>query len=559
MCKTFSSFEQLGQVMKDMPKVESSIFDVLSNKQSSETAKKKAMEDLATKIGHILPCLEAKDFLYGINESISDYNDYCRNLAAYLLMCPNGDKSARVFAVLEMLLENMAPTFKTELRSLKKAMSENGMINQFGFSWADLKLPFFADKFAVLFCKTIVSAQAIPQVVYVDREIIKEVVKEVVIEKEKIVEKIVEVRPKEDPDFFGEETQHIELKSSFMEKPKTAKYDNQRIEICRKLCGFLNSDGGTLYIGVDPVTKRAYPKQVGKEYYGVEKDLRVWLTNYTVYQRPINDIATYCDFVKQQIHRIFQASNPETVSLFINQCIHVQPSKRNDNVAEITVLPSQYCIVYLNSVAYLRDGEECKEMDDDEILVRRQQLKNISKEVRLYDKLEKAVREHKQAILYRYASANSKTVSDRRVEPFEFVCNGESIMCYDMDKKAIRQFKLSRVSDVRVLKDEWKYGDQHVKAKTDVFDWTDMGVQYHICLDMGLRAMTNFCDIYANAKKEMFEHVGNGIYRLDTIVYSLIPVKSFFLSMADEITIQDTEDSEELHRAIREFVLQYVM
>ena len=559
MCKTFSSFEQLGHVFRDMPKVESSIFDVLSDKNISEIAKKKAMGELTTKVSHILSRLEAKDFLFGVNESKSDYNDFCRNLAAFLLMCPNGDMSVRVVAVLEMLLENMAPAFKTDLRALKKAVSENGSINQLGFSWADLKLPFFADKFAVLFCKTTVSVKAVPQVVYIDREVIKEVVKEVVIEKEKIVEKIVEVGPKEDIDYFGEETQHIELKSSFMERPKNANYDNQRIEICRKICGFLNSDGGTLYIGVDPDTKRAYPKQIGKEYYGVEKDIRVWLTNYTIYQRPINDIATYCDFVKQQIRRIFEASNPETVSLFINQCIHVQPSKRNDNVAEITVLPSQYCIVYLNSFAYLRDGEECKEMDDDEILVRRQQLKNISKEVRLYDKLEKAIRGHKQAILYRYASANSKTVSDRRVEPYEFVCNGESIMCYDLDKKAIRQFKLSRVSDVRILKDEWKYGDQHVQAKTDVFDWTDMGTHYHICLDMGLRAMTYFCDIYANAKKEMFEHVGNGIYRLDTIVYSLTPVKSFFLSMADEITIQDTEDSDALRRSIREFVLQYVM
>lgn len=560
MCKTLSSFEQLGHVFRDMPKVETSLFEVLSSDQSSDAAKKKASEDLIVKVGHILSRIEAKDFLFGANESKSDYNDYCRNMAAYLLLFPEGEKTRRVLCALEMLLENMAPAYKTELRSLKKsAVSDNTMIGQLGYGWSDLKLPFFADKFSMLLCKTTFSENTVPQVVYVDREVIKEVVREVVVEKEKIVEKIIEVGPKEDPDYFGEENQNTELKSSFMERPSKAKYDNQKIEICRKLCGFLNSDGGTLYIGVDPDSKRAYPKQIGDEYYGVEKDIRVWLRNYTIYQRPINDIASYCDFVKKEIRRIFEVSNPDTVSLFVNQCIHVQPCKKNDNVAEISVLPSQYCIVYLNGAAYLRDGEECKEMNQDEILVRRQHLKNITKEVRLYDMLEKAKKEHKQAILYRYASANSKTVGDRRVEPYEFVCNGESIMCYDLDKKAIRQFKLSRISDVRVLEEEWKYEDQHIKAKTDVFDWTDMGASYHICLDMGLRAMTYFCDIYANAKKEMFEHVGNGVYRLDTTVYSLVPVKSFYLSMADEILIQDTEDSDQLRKAIIDFVMEYVI
>ena len=198
-------------------------------------------------------------------------------------------------------------------------------------------------------------------------------------------------------------------------------------------------------------------------------------------------------------------------------------------------------------------------MDSDMILVRRQNLKSITNEVKFYDKLMDAKRNHKQAILYGYASANSGIISDRRVEPYEFVCNGESVLCYDMDKKAIRQFKLSRISDVKVLKDDWKYAKEHVAAKTDVFDWTDMGRHYHICFDMGLRAMAYFCDTYANASRDMFELVANGVWRLDTTIYALEPARAFFLSMADEIQIQDTEDSEELRKSIRDFVLEHVM
>lgn len=559
MCNTYSSFDQLGNFMKDMVRVEMSLFETLSSNRTSDADKKRALQELDNKVSIALSTVEAKDFVFG-TEDKSHYVDYCRNLAAFLIAAPKDEKIVRVFMALEELLENMAPTFKQDLRSTKKLMKNNGVIVHLGFTWLDLKLPFFADKFATAFCRTVIEENVVPTVVYVEKEVVKEVVKEVIVEKEKVVEKIVEVeaKPKEDPDLFDDEDHHTELKSSFIEKPRNARYDNQKIEVCRKICGFLNAEGGTLYIGVDPTTKKAYPKRIGKEMYGVEKDIFFYLRTTTIYHAPINDMESYCRFVKKEIHRIFESSNPETISLFINQCIRVERSK-NDNVAQITVLPSQYCVVYLNGKAYQRSGEECKEMNNDEILVRRQNLKNIADEVRFYDKLVEAKTQKRQAILYGYASANSKTVSDRRVEPYGFVCNGESVLCYDMDKKAIRQFKLSRIGGIRILKDEWKYEDKHVAAKTDVFDWTDMGTSYHICLDMGLRAMITFCDTYANASKDRFEQVANGVWRLKEIVYSLEPVRAFYLSMADEIEIQETEDSELLKKAIKDFVLEHVL
>ncbi|MCI2108172.1 MAG: WYL domain-containing protein [Bacteroidales bacterium] len=560
MCKKLSSFEQLGNFLRDMPKVETSLFEVLSDNKASYVAKRKAAEDLDAKVDNILMRVESQDFLFGVNESKSDYNDYCRNLAAHILAFRGGDKKNRIMIALEMLLENMAPTYKTELRALKKKIIDNGEVKQLGFDWQALKLPFFADKFSSLFCNTSVFPKATPQIVYVDREIIKEVVK--VVEKEKVVKEYVQVKedvkPKEDPSFFGKEDQYTEFKSSFIEKPESARYDNQKIEVCRKICGFLNADGGVVYIGVDPESGHAFPVREGRYHYGIARDMFVHLRSYTYCHAPLNNPEIYARWIKREIHNIFQSSNPDTISLFINECIRVEQSKRHENVIEISVKPSLYCLVYLNSIAYQRCGEECVEMDSDMILVRRQNLKRITNEVKFYDKLMEAKRLHKQAILYAYSSANSGTISDRRIEPYEFVCNGESVLCYDMDKKAIRQFKLSRISDVRVLKEDWKYAAEHVAAKTDVFGWTDMGSHYHICLDMGLRAMTYLCDTYTNASRNMFELVSNGIWRLDTIIYALDPARSFYLSMADEIEIQDTEDSEALRKIIRDFVLEHV-
>lgn len=80
MCKTLSSFEQLGSFLREMPKVETSLFEVLSDNKSSEVAKKKAAEDLDAKVDNILMRVESKDFLFGVNESKNDYNDYWLSL-----------------------------------------------------------------------------------------------------------------------------------------------------------------------------------------------------------------------------------------------------------------------------------------------------------------------------------------------------------------------------------------------------------------------------------------------------------------------------------------------
>ncbi|MBQ9309384.1 MAG: putative DNA binding domain-containing protein [Bacteroidales bacterium] len=547
--------------MKNMKRVDSNLFEILSNERASEDSRKQALKDLEAKVSSILKTLESADYLFGTEEK-SIYNDYCRNLAAFSLAASTDKKLSRVMLALEMLLENMAPDFKTELRTLKKSVKEGEfVVDSFGYCWDDLKLPFFANQFAQRFIATAISAVAKPQVVVVEKPVVVEKIVERVVEKPVIVEKQVfiekPIEPKEDPDYFGVEDHYTEFKSSFVEVPGNAQYTNQRLEVCRKICAFLNADGGKLYIGVNPTTGKAYPVKEGNYYYGVARDMFWHLRNTTFCHAPINDIETYRRYVKREIHRIFDSCN-DNVSLFINECIHVDPTK-NNNVVVINVMPSRYCVVYLNGVAYQRDGEECKEMDEAQILVRKQNLKSISKEVRFEETLRKAIKEKRQATLYGYDSANSNTVGDRHVEPYEFVRNGEAILCYDLDKKAVRQFKLSRISSIRVNKESWKNEEKHEAAKTDIFDWTYMGAEYGICLDMTLKAMTFFCDMFANVQKDQFKSLGNGYWRIDTTVYSLDPVRGFFLFMANEVVIQETEDTGLLRKQIRDYVMEYVM
>ena len=553
MCKTFSSFEQLGGYMKNMTRVEANLFDILSNEKVSSAKQKEAFKELDSKVSSILQTLESKDFLFGTEEK-SKYNDYCRNLAAFSIYAPSDKKIERVMLALEMLLENMAPEFKTKLRALKKTIKGGYfVIDALSYGWTDLKRPFFADQFAQLFVETKIIEVEKPRIIVVEKpkivDRLVEVPVPVPVPQTIIVDKSVE--HKEDSDYFGEENHQTEFKSSFLEPPKDASYKDQRIEVCRKICGFLNAEGGKLYIGVDPTTGKAYPREENGTYYGVARDI-IHLCNRTYCQKKINDLEIYRRYLKREIEKIFNASN-DNVSLF-KDCICVEPTK-HDNVVVINVKPSLYCVVYLAGIAYQRDGEECKKMDETQILVRKQNLRNIGKELEFEEILRKAMSEKKQVVLNGYHSANSNSIGNRRVEPYEIVRNGDAVICYDLEKKAIRQFLLSRISSIRVTEESWKNEDKHDAVRTDIFGWSYMGDEYRICIDMSLKAMTFFCDVF-NASKEQFKFIGNKRWRIDKVVYSLEPVRGFYLYMANEVELQETEDTEMLRKQIRDYVME---
>ena len=103
MCKTFSSFEQLGSAMKDMTRVDAKLFEVLSDGSSQESARKRALNDLRSKVSSILKNLEANDYLFG-TEDKSIYNDYC-NLPYFFtsLIFPSVFSFCMAFCVVSFL------------------------------------------------------------------------------------------------------------------------------------------------------------------------------------------------------------------------------------------------------------------------------------------------------------------------------------------------------------------------------------------------------------------------------------------------------------------------
>ena len=166
--------------------------------------------------------------------------------------------------------------------------------------------------------------------------------------------------------------------------------------------------------------------------------------------------------------------------------------------------------------------------------------------------LGQAIREKKKVILKAYESANSKEVSDRFVEPFEFTTNCIDIWGYDLEKKECRVFKISRISSVVILEDYWTNEDEHQKSMTDCFRMSSFE-QTPVKLELSLRAKNLLLEEYPLAQADLKEIDGKWI--LDTMVSNMAGVGRFVIGLADEVKIID---SPALVEYIKAFVNSYL-
>jgi predicted DNA-binding transcriptional regulator YafY len=85
------------------------------------------------------------------------------------------------------------------------------------------------------------------------------------------------------------------------------------------------------------------------------------------------------------------------------------------------------------------------------------------------DLLEEAAREEKQVYLRSYRSSNSNLVKDRLVEAFYFNAADDLIQAFDLEQKALRHFRISRVGKIEVLDQSWQFKTEHRLLKIDPF------------------------------------------------------------------------------------------
>lgn len=173
---------------------------------------------------------------------------------------------------------------------------------------------------------------------------------------------------------------------------------------------------------------------------------------------------------------------------------------------------------------------------------------NLDKAVEAYLKKEKqemvselnnAIRNKKQVLLVNYASGNSQTVRNRRVEPFEFKDDFNLVWAFDIDIKKNRQFKICRIEDVYQTPFSWEFERLHHSEPVDVFRNTGE-LNKHVEFELNLRARNLLTEEYPLAEKYITE-VASNRFLFNAPVAKYEGPGRFVLGVAEDIRLIGNE------------------
>lgn len=149
-----------------------------------------------------------------------------------------------------------------------------------------------------------------------------------------------------------------------------------------------------------------------------------------------------------------------------------------------------------------------------------------------------------QVILKDYTSANSKTTTDRLVEPIGFTTNYIQLWAYEISSGETKTFKVSRIGSVEILEKEWEYESQHKKGYIDIFRMHGFN-KFNVKLKLGVKAASLLKEEFPLAEKHLVEHTDNNnsrYYILDLDVCSYEGVGRFVLGLLDDIEVIGSEE-----------------
>ena len=364
------------------------------------------------------------------------------------------------------------------------------------------------------------------------------------------------------------EGHHLEFKSSYVMRNdgKGPDLDYQgRGQVFEAVCGFLNSDGGTLYLGVNDRTG----DPIISEDYGLKGDMKWFDENF----KTVSSIKS-----RQLGHFIVKPDSLDHYVLFLNSekelyfkksiadTITIEPTADNDAI-RFTVPACRYEIAYLyddaahtTGRAFTRDGNRTIPMTRVAMERRLMEQKDISKEVGFIVTLQQACDQQRKVIFRDYHSGNSGEVRDRLVVPINLFYNDENVLCYDLEAHCEKQFRLARITSIDTDVPNPEYPNDFKPKQADVFRWINDD-SYHIKLKMEVGARNCLLEEYSNAKNlpaEELYPIDDDKWILDTRLQGLGAVRRFYLGLADKIEILDTEDSGKLKEEIRNYIKQYL-
>ena len=360
------------------------------------------------------------------------------------------------------------------------------------------------------------------------------------------------------------EGNEVEFKSSYVMRNDGNGPDldyQGRGQVFEAVCGFLNADGGTLFLGVndsgDPIVT---------PHRGLDGDMDWFKANAAhVTRRAMRLLG----------HRVTIPESMDKFALFLQQekkiyfkeslqdNITIDPTEDGDAI-RIRVKPAEFEIAYLykdltrkEGVAYVRDGNQTLPMSEDAKRRRLMSLKRVDKNIEHLVRLQEAIDRKHKVYLRSYLSGNSGSARDRLVVPINLFYDDEKVWCFDLEDRKFKQFNLSRIGRVDTDVPDPEYNHDFKPCEPDAFGWVDKDHDYPICLRMEVIAYNYLVEHFAGIRHlpaDQLRQEDENHWILTTTVHSLNPVRWFYLAIADKIEILDSPAAEDLKQEVRSFV-----
>lgn len=149
--------------------------------------------------------------------------------------------------------------------------------------------------------------------------------------------------------------------------------------------------------------------------------------------------------------------------------------------------------------------------------------------------------EKKQPITIKnYRSSHSKTISDRIVEPFEFLEDYAGIWCYDIADNRNKQFRISRMGSVKLINRKWKFEQEHNVPFVDAFRMSSQKAICNVKIELSLKAYNLICEEFPLTNKYI-KQKGNQ-YIMDIPVADFHGIGRFILGLPGETNVLKPEE-----------------
>jgi predicted DNA-binding transcriptional regulator YafY len=161
-----------------------------------------------------------------------------------------------------------------------------------------------------------------------------------------------------------------------------------------------------------------------------------------------------------------------------------------------------------------------------------------------------AIENKQQVVLHNYQS--SRSIRDRRVEPFAFTTNYVNVWCYDLEDNRCKIFKTARITTVEITFEPWRFEDKHKEGYIDIFRMIAQpeAVLIPIKLNLGRLAYNLILEEYPLSEKYITQ-IDDSHWRLECKVADLQGVARFAVGLLDDIDISECAE-------LKEYITNYI-